>query len=160
MRLTLHTDYALRVLTYAGIHADRLCSISEMASAYGVSRNHLVKVVHGLGRAGFLESARGRSGGIRLARPASEIGVGEVVRHAEDGFALIDCGACRIAQGCRLTGIFGEAVAAFIGVLDRYTLADLVERPGEINALLAGGGGLPSGPSSGRARALREGAGA
>ena len=160
MRLTLHTDYALRVLIYAGMHADRLCSVSEIANAYGVSRNHLVKVVHGLGRAGFLESARGRSGGIRLARPAAEIRVGDVVRHAEDGFDLVDCGTCRITGACRLPGMLGEALAAFVGVLDRYTLADLVEQPAEIRAMLAGIEGLPSGAPSGSARALREGAGA
>ena len=159
MRLTLYTDYALRVLTYAGANADRLCSISEIADAYGVSRNHLVKVVHDLGRAGYLESVRGRSGGVRLARPAASIAVGEVVRHTEDGFALVDCSQCRIGGGCRLTSIFGEAVAAFIGVLDRYTLAHLVERPDELNLLLAAGRGLPSIPSGGRAQGPCTGAG-
>ncbi|MGH6924031.1 MAG: Rrf2 family transcriptional regulator [Propylenella sp.] len=160
MRLTLYTDYALRVLTFAGANADRLCSVSEIASSYGVSRNHLTKVVHDLGKAGFIESARGRAGGIRLARPASAIGVGEVVRHTEDGFALVDCSQCRIAPGCRLTGIFGQAVAAFIGVLDRYTLADLVERPDELVLLLDGGQDLPLSSRNGSARALRKGAGA
>lgn len=135
MRLTLYTDYALRVLTYLGAH-DGLSSVSEIAESYAVSRNHLVKVVHDLGRAGFIDSVRGRSGGLRLARPAEEIGVGEVVRHTEAGFALVDCGRCPIASCCRLTGIFGEAMAAFITVLDRYRLSDLVERPGELAMLL------------------------
>lgn len=160
MRLTLYTDYALRVLTYVAAGADRLCSVSEIAAAYGISRNHLVKVVHDLGKAGFLDSARGRSGGIRLARPPQTIGIGEVVRHTEDGFTLVDCGQCRIASGCRLTGIFGEAMAAFIGVLDRYTLADLVARPFEFDRLIGREQDLPSPALSGRARALREGAGA
>lgn len=138
MRLTLYTDYALRVLTYLGTHDGRLCSVSEMAQSYGVSRNHLVKVVHDLGRAGFVESARGRSGGIRLARPASEIRIGEVVRHTEAGFVLVDCGQCPIAPCCRLTGIFDEAMSAFIAVLDRYRLADLLTRPADLAVLLGG----------------------
>lgn len=160
MRLTLYTDYALRVLTYVGAHNGRLCSISEIAGAYGVSRHHLTKIVHDLGKAGFIESARGRTGGIRLARPASAIGVGEVVRHTEEGFDLVNCGQCRITGACRLTGILGEAVAAFLAVLDRYTLADLVALPDGIVALLGGGMDLPSAPLSGSARALRKGAGA
>lgn len=138
MKLTLYSDYALRVLTYAGAHGDRLCSVGEIAEAYAISRNHLTKVVHDLGRTGFLESARGRSGGIRLARPPADIGIGEVVRHTEDGFTLVECGSCRIAPGCRLNGIFGRAMAAFLAVLDEYTLADLLDRPAELTALLAG----------------------
>ena len=136
MRLTLYTDYALRVLTYLGTHEGRLCSVSEMAQSYGVSRNHLVKVVHDLGRAGFVESARGRSGGVKLARPAGEISIGRVVRQTEAGFTRVDCAQCPIASCCRLSGIFGEAMAAFIAVLDRYRLSDLVSRPGELSALL------------------------
>lgn len=138
MRLTLYTDYALRVLTYLGANEGRLCSIAEIAEAYDISRNHLTKVVHDLGRAGFIDSMRGRGGGIRLARPAEEIGVGAVVRHTEDGFALVDCGHCAIAPACRLTSIFGRAMAAFVAVLDEYSLADLVARPAELRGLLAG----------------------
>jgi Rrf2 family nitric oxide-sensitive transcriptional repressor len=126
MRLTRYTDYALRVLLYLGARPERLCAISEIAGAYGVSQNHLMKVVHELGKAGYLSSARGRTGGVRLARPPSEINVGAVVRHTEDGFDLADCGACVIAPACGLTGLLGQAMAAFMAVLDAHTLEDLL----------------------------------
>lgn len=127
MKLTGYTDYALRVLMHLAARPDRLSSIGEIARAYGISQNHLMKVVHDLRKEGFVAAVRGRSGGIRLGRPAAEIGVGEVVRHTEDGFDLVKCGACRIAPACGLTGVLGEALGAFMAVLDRYTLADLVE---------------------------------
>ncbi len=128
MKLTRYTDYALRVLLYLGTRPERVCSISEMSRAYGISQNHLMKVVHDLGKAGFVASARGRLGGIRLARPPGEIGIGSVVRHTEDGFDLADCGSCIIAPACGLTGVLREALAAFMTVLDSYTLADLLEK--------------------------------
>lgn len=137
MRLTRYTDYALRVLLYLGARPDRLCSIAEIARAYGISQNHLMKVVHELGKAGIVATARGRSGGLRLARPAAEIGIGAVVRQTEEGFDLADCGTCVIAPACRLTGVLAEALGAFMAVLDRYTLADLLVRPNELAALLA-----------------------
>lgn len=125
MRLTLHTDYALRVMIFLGSHQGRLCSISEISNAYGISHNHLMKVVHRLVKAGFVESVRGRGGGIRLARPPGEIPVGQVVREMEDGFDLVDCGSCAIAAGCGMTRVLNEAVRAFLGVFDSYTFADL-----------------------------------
>jgi Rrf2 family nitric oxide-sensitive transcriptional repressor len=126
MRLTRYTDYALRVLLYLGARPERVCSISEIARAYGASQNHLMKVVNDLVRAGYLTSVRGRNGGVRLARPATEINVGEVVRHTEEGFDLVDCGNCVIAPACGLTGALHQALAAFMAVLDSHTLEDLL----------------------------------
>lgn len=128
MRLTRYTDYALRVLLYLGAQPDRVCSIAEIARAYGISQNHLMKVAHDLGKAGYVEGVRGRSGGIRLAKPANRINVGAVVRHTEEGFELADCGTCVIAPACGLTGVLAEALTAFMAVLDRYTLADLLKK--------------------------------
>lgn len=126
MRLTRYSDYAIRVLLYLGSQpGDRLCSIGDIARSYGISQNHLMKVVNDLVNAGYLESVRGRFGGIRLARAPGAINIGEVVRHTEDGFDLVDCANCIIAPACGLTGVLHEALAAFMQVLDRYTLADL-----------------------------------
>ena len=127
MKLTRYTDYALRVLMHLAARPERLSSIAEIARIYRISQNHLMKVVHDLGKAGYVSAVRGRSGGLRLGRPAEEINIGEVVRHTEDGFDLVDCGSCVIAPACGLTGVLGEALRAFMAVLDGYTLADLVE---------------------------------
>jgi Rrf2 family nitric oxide-sensitive transcriptional repressor len=136
MRLTRYTDYAMRVLLYVGAQpAERLCPISEIARGYGISQNHLMKVVNDLVNAGYLESVRGRFGGVRLARPAAEINVGAVVRHSEEGFDLVDCGSCIIAPACGLTGALAEALAAFMAVLDGYTLADLLRKRANFAAL-------------------------
>jgi len=135
MRLTRYTDYAMRVLLYLGARPDELSSIGEIARAYGISQNHLMKVVNDLARAGYVATVRGRSGGIRLARAAGDINVGEVVRHTEEGFELVDCGSCVIAPACGLTGVLGEALAAFMAVLDRYSLADLLERRVDLTRL-------------------------
>lgn len=129
MKLTRYTDYALRVLLHLAAHQDRLCSIAEISRAYGISESHLMKVVHDLGKGGLVATSRGRGGGLRLGRPAEEIGVGEVVRYAEDGFDLVDCKSCVIAPLCRLSGVLGEAMAAFLAALDRHSLADLVSAP-------------------------------
>lgn len=137
MRLTRYTDYAMRVLLYVGARPERLCSIAEISRAYGISQNHLMKVVHDLGKAGYLASARGRFGGIKLGRAAEDIIVGAVVRHTEDGFDLVDCGTCIIAPACGLTGALREALAAFLAVLDGYTLADLLAKRSEIANLFA-----------------------
>jgi Rrf2 family nitric oxide-sensitive transcriptional repressor len=135
MRLTHYTDFALRVLLYLGTHPDRLCPISEIAQAYGISQNHLVKVVHDLGKAGYVAGIRGRFGGIRLARPAEAINVGAAVRHTEDDFQLADCGSCLIAPACGLSRALDEAMAAFMAVLDGYTLADLLVKRDDLAAL-------------------------
>lgn len=126
MRLTRYSDFALRVLLYLGARPGKVCAVSEIAKAYGVSQNHLTKVVHELGKAGYVASVRGRFGGIRLARPAAEINVGEVIRFTEDDFDLVECPTCVIAPACGLNLILGEALEAFMAVLNRYTLADLL----------------------------------
>lgn len=126
MKLKSYTDYALRVLMHLAARPDRLASISEIARTYRISHNHLMKVVHDLRKEGFLEAVRGRTGGVRLKRSAERIGVGEVVRHTEGTFDLVDCGSCVIAPACALTEALHEARGAFMAVLDRYTLADLV----------------------------------
>jgi len=135
MRLTRHTDYAIRVLLYLGAQPEKVCSISEIARAYGISQNHLMKVAHNLGKAGYIEGVRGRSGGVRLAKPADQINVGDVVRRAEEGFELVECGTCVIAPACGLTGALDEALAAFMAVLDRYTLADLLNKRSKLMRL-------------------------
>lgn len=139
MHLTRFTDYSLRVLIYLGTHPERTCSIAEIANAYGISQNHLVKVVHGLRREGFVTSVRGRSGGVRLARAEQDINVGDLVRRTEDDLRLVDCSRCAIAPGCGLIGALGQALGAFLAVLDGYTLADLVTKRAEIALLLGAG---------------------
>jgi Rrf2 family nitric oxide-sensitive transcriptional repressor len=135
MRLTRYTDYAMRVLTYLAARPESLCSIGEISRAYGISQNHLMKVVNDLAREGYIASSRGRSGGIRLGRPAEEINVGAVVRHTEDGFELVDCGDCVIAPACGLNGVLNQALTAFMDVLDRYTLADIAMRKADLRIL-------------------------
>jgi Rrf2 family nitric oxide-sensitive transcriptional repressor len=137
MRLTRYTDYALRVLLYLGARPDGLASIGEVARAYGVSQNHLMKVVNDLAHAGYVASVRGRSGGIRLGRPPAEINIGAVVRHTEDGFEVVDCATCIIAPVCGLTRVLDDAVRAFLAVLDSYTLADLLVKRVDLGAIFA-----------------------
>ena len=133
MRLTYLTDFSLRVLMYAGSMPRRLVTIQEIARAYGISENHLMKVVHGLAQHGFIETVRGRGGGIRLSRPAPEITVGSVIRAVEDDFALVECfrtdNTCRITPVCRLRGALQQALGAYFEVLDNWTLAELVAKP-------------------------------
>ena len=135
MKLTLFTDYSMRVLLYLGARPDRLCSIGEVAQAYGISQNHLMKVVNQLARSGDVESVRGRSGGIRLGRPPEEINIGALIRQTEDGFDLVDCGGCVVEPACGLTGVLKEALGAFLAVLDRYTLADLLTKRRDLASL-------------------------
>lgn len=133
MQLTRYSDYSLRVLVYLALRPERRATVEEIAGAYGISRAHLMKVVHQMGRGGFLETVRGRGGGLRLARAPEEIGVGEVIRYTEERMDLVECfepeaSHCRIEPACRLRGVLEEALGAFLGTLDRYTLADLVAR--------------------------------
>ncbi|MCW6531973.1 Rrf2 family transcriptional regulator [Sphingomonas sp. MMSM20] len=136
MRLTRYTDYALRALLYLGRDPARLCSIAEIARAYAISQNHLMKVVNDLVNAGYLESVRGRAGGIRLARPPAEINIGALIRHTEDDFDLVECGACLIAPACGAASMLDEALGAFMAVLNGYSLADMLARKGDFSRLL------------------------
>jgi Rrf2 family nitric oxide-sensitive transcriptional repressor len=131
MQLTSYTDYALRVLIYLALHDDRLVTIAEMASAYGISKNHLMKIVHQLGQHGFIETVRGRGGGLRLRQSPAQLALGQVVRQMEPHFNLVECfdpttNRCPITPVCGLTHVLVEARDAFMTVLDRYTLADLI----------------------------------
>jgi Rrf2 family transcriptional regulator, nitric oxide-sensitive transcriptional repressor len=133
VRLTLHADYALRVLLYLAANPDRVVSTAEVSAAYDISKHHLVRVVQGLGRIGFVEVRPGRAGGILLARPPSEISLGKVVREMEPDFKMVECfdirnNTCPIAPACGLIGLLGEATRAFLGVLDKYTLEDAMKR--------------------------------
>ncbi|WP_375768483.1 Rrf2 family transcriptional regulator [Archangium gephyra] len=133
MHLTLHADYALRVLLYLAANPDRVISTGEVSDAYGISKHHLVRVVQGLGRHGFVEVRPGRSGGVVLARPPAEISVGQVVRDMEPDFHIVECfdpatNTCPITPACGLIGVLNEATRAFLATLDKYTLEDLVRR--------------------------------
>jgi Rrf2 family transcriptional regulator, nitric oxide-sensitive transcriptional repressor len=141
MRLTVYTDYSLRLLIYAALQPDGLVNISDVASAYGISRSHLTKVVHQLGIAGFLQTIRGKGGGLRLARLPSAIRIGDVVRCTEPDMALTPCfkpinAHCPIFPSCRLHSALQEAREAFLGVLDRHTLADLAAAGPRLRSLL------------------------
>jgi len=136
MKLTRYTDYALRVLIYIGLRPDGLGSIAEIAARYEVSQNHLMKVVHHLGRAGFLATSRGRGGGIRLGRRPEIIRIGDVVRLTETDFDIADCEHCMLGGECKLTSVFAKATAAFLAVLDQYTLADVIKSGDPLRALL------------------------
>jgi Rrf2 family nitric oxide-sensitive transcriptional repressor len=131
MKLTSFTDYSLRVLIYLAAQPKRRATIAAIATSFEVSENHLTKVVHFLGKAGWLANVRGKGGGLELAMPPELIKVGQVVRGTEGGSVPAECfdetgGQCCIAGICRLSGVLAQAVTAFYDTLDRYTLADLV----------------------------------
>ena len=140
MQLTRFSDYALRVLMFANAAGDRLVTIEEMADAYDISRAHLMKVVNALTRTGYLTPVRGRSGGVRLAMPAEEVALGDVIRATEPDFALVECFAtgnqCVITKCCKLQGVIDEALSAFLAVLDKHTLASIALRPRDFRAIL------------------------
>jgi len=141
VRLTVYTDYSLRMLMYLAVKGDGLATIGEVAGAYGISKAHLTKIAHQLGLAGYVGTVRGKGGGLRLARPAGEIGLGDVVRRTEPDMALVPCfepmhAPCAIVPACGLRGALFEAQQAFLAVLDRYSLDDLVQRRAELRTLL------------------------
>ncbi len=140
MRLTEHTDYALRTLIYLGVRADRLTPVGEVAEAYGLSKNHLLKVANQLAAAGYVRTVRGNGGGLRLALPAEAINIGAVVRGTETDMNLVPCfcegGGCRIETGCVLRATLNAALRAFLAELDRTTLADLVRPRATLQRLL------------------------
>lgn len=151
MRLTLQTDFALRVLIQLGLDECRLTTISDIARSFGVSKNHLMKIVNELGRKGYLETVRGRNGGIRLKRRPRDINIGEVVRDTEDELDILGClretGYCRIEQVCVLRSVVRDATKAFLAVFDGYTLADLLEPRQALAALLLDPSASPAGQS-------------
>ena len=142
MRLTMYTDYALRLLIFLALKTEGRATIAEIAESYAISKNHLMKVAHQLGVAGYLENVRGKHGGLRLAKPAAEINLGEIVRRTEPDMALVPCfkpidALCAIRQACPLRHALEKAVLAFFEVLDSYTLADLARPRGPMRAMLA-----------------------
>ena len=141
MRLTTFTDYSLRVLIYLGVQDDELATISEIAEAYGISKNHLMKVVHFLGQHGYVETLRGKAGGVRLARPPEAINLGELVRTTEINTALVEClspdpSDCCIESACALRGILQRSLQAFYSVLDEHTLMDVLRNRNGLQTLL------------------------
>ena len=153
MRLTAYTDYALRTLMYLATNRDRLVTISEIADVHGISKNHLMKVVHQLGRSGVVESIRGKGGGVRLARDPRDIRIGQLVRASEGNSPLVEClspesNTCRLVPACRLMSILIEAFDALYESLDAYTLADLVTNPKVLRRAFS----TPSKPSDGCSR--------
>jgi Rrf2 family transcriptional regulator, nitric oxide-sensitive transcriptional repressor len=147
MRLTTFTDYSLRVLIFLGARPEHRATIAEVATAFGISENHLVKVAHFLGKEGLLENTRGHGGGMRLATAPERINLAEVVRRTEGGDLPAECfdpehNRCVISGGCKLRGVFHEAVNAFYAVLARYTLADLVRNRSALAKILFPASGM------------------
>lgn len=137
MRMTLQTDYALRMLIYLAIHDPRPSTVNDVAESYGISRNHLLKIVLKLRDMGLVMTARGRSGGIHLAARPETINVGEVVRTLGEDFPVVECmkaggGGCVLSPICRLRGVVREALGAYLSVFDNYTLADLITNQEEL----------------------------
>ncbi|HEY7884683.1 MAG TPA: Rrf2 family transcriptional regulator [Cellvibrionaceae bacterium] len=129
MRLTRYTDYALRVLMYLAA-TDQRVTIADIAARYNISKNHLMKVVQQLNQLGYVSATRGKSGGLQLGLPASEINLGAVIRDTEADFHIVECfeattDTCALTPACNLKHLFHEALEAFFSVLDKYTLADL-----------------------------------
>lgn len=167
MRLTNYSDYALRSLIYLAVRPERplLANISDIANSYGISKSHLTKIIHQLGQLGYIESVRGKNGGIRLARAPKDINLGILIKQIEPDFDLVECFAtsandkssdgrqtglpitlidettnnargCVISPACQLKSVFFEALTAFINVLERYTLADIINNEDELASLL------------------------
>lgn len=142
MRLTAYTDFSLRVLIYLAINPERRPTIAEISGRYGISKAHLMKVVYQLGLKGYVETQRGKGGGLVLAKAPAAITIGEIVRQTEPDMAVVSCfaetgPACVIAPACRLKGKLAEARAAFLKVLDDCTLAEVVGNKPALELLLA-----------------------
>ncbi len=140
MRLTTMTDYAMRLLMHVGRNPGRLCTIAEIAQAYAISEAHLMKVTHQLALAGWIDTVRGKGGGMRLAHAPETIVLGQVVRSIEPDFRLVEClgggSECQLDGRCRLTGILDGALQDFLAHLDRHTLADILPSPGQAEAVM------------------------
>ncbi len=141
MRLNVQTDYALRLLMHLAVNKGALVTIADVADRYQISRNHLMKVAFLLGREGFVETVRGRAGGMRLGRPPQDIRVGDVVRRMEPDFALVQCfqagnEECLITPACKLKSVLHEAMSAFLAELDQHTIHSMVTRNPRLKSLL------------------------
>lgn len=140
MHLTTFSDYSMRVMMYLGLQHGQLVTISDIALAYKISENHLTKVVHHLAQRGYVETVRGKGGGLRLARDPSTVNIGDMIRNTEGDTGLLPCldtdGTCCIQPSCKLVGILREAQAALFKVLDKYTLADLLNQEAPLARIL------------------------
>lgn len=144
MRLTVQSDYALRAMMYLAARTEKLATVAGISDHYGVSRNHMTKVLHHLVKGGFVESVRGRSGGVRLAARADRVFVGEIVRYLEADGALVECfrsdgGDCLLSSDCRLKSALAEAVEGFYAVLDKYSIQSLLSKNDTLLELLLSG---------------------
>jgi len=132
MHITRYTDFSLRVLIYLAVQGDRLSTIKEIAESYDISKNHLMKIVHQLNRKGYIETVRGKNGGMRLQMAPRDINIGILVRETEEDLHIVVCfsakDACKISPVCVLRCMFGEAMDAFLKTLDQYTLEDVIPR--------------------------------
>jgi Rrf2 family transcriptional regulator, nitric oxide-sensitive transcriptional repressor len=139
MKITEYTDYTLRTLIFLGLHRDERVTIQDIAEGYGISKNHLMKIIHQLGQDGVIETVRGRGGGVTLRMAPEDIRIGAIVRASEPDFALVECfdrghNRCVISPVCRLQGGLREALDAFFRVLDGLTLADILHNAEDIAA--------------------------
>ncbi|WP_119167554.1 Rrf2 family transcriptional regulator [Algihabitans albus] len=146
MRLNVQTDYALRLLTFLAVAEETRATTADIADRFGISKTHLTKVANTLGHEGFVETVRGRAGGLRLAQPAGQIVIGKVVRRMEADFAIAECfqsgtggekSGCLIFPACRLRGVLQQALEAFMATLDAVTLHDLVTLNPDLKGLLS-----------------------
>jgi Rrf2 family nitric oxide-sensitive transcriptional repressor len=140
MHLTTYSDYSMRVLVYLGLQREKLTTIADIAKAYDISENHLMKVVHHLALEGYIETVRGKGGGMRLAREPETINLGKLVRKTEGDDGLLACtyevSNCCIQPACNLVGILREAHNALFAVMEKYTLADLIRRKQPLERIL------------------------
>lgn len=143
MHLTLYSDYSLRVMIYLAASPEgKLSSVSQIAEAYQISRNHLVKVVHNLSKLGYVRTYRGINGGMELAIEPQNINIGDVIRRIEPHFEVVECfnhktNTCPIDSVCELKTIFNESLQAFFSVLDKYTLSDIIKNRSSLSSILS-----------------------
>lgn len=141
MQLTLFTDYSIRVLMYLGAHQDRLCTTKEISESYGISKNHVVKVVHNLAQLGYIRSVKGKGGGLSLLKRADDINLRDLISALEPNLNLVECfsntrSICRIGSVCRLKGALEKALLAFLDTLGNYTLSDMMVKPEDFRSAM------------------------
>lgn len=141
MRLTHHSNYAMRLLMYCALMDKPVCRIADVAEAFGISENHLTKIAQRLSQIGVIETVRGRNGGVYLAKAPEDINIGEIIRVTEENLILVECFAeetntCPLTSACRFKRILQQGLMAFLAVLDGYTLADLVVAPDQLKPLM------------------------